>query len=815
MLDDAMHFMQRFQKPIRRRAAHIYISAIPLTSPISLLYKTYAHTLRDIPRLISGALIHPTAINFQGIMAFSSHHSHFVLAHDDYTLWIWDVVTCTPIVGPLIGHQSPIYIIRFSDDGKNFCSLDMDSHVLVWDAVTYKMVGALPHQLDMRIFEFGIVGDRVISFAETSGPQDPHTIEWNRVIARPTDRICIWDFSRGSLVTSYELGNDEFVYFKDSYLVWRLRPSWDLDDCIRKFVHAMTGEDVTNKYIHDGQTISEIYGSPNHARLACAYHDNFLRILDADSGDIVGDPVPFEFRSGCVSFSSTGTRLVLATVHAISIYDSNTGQLLHGPLHGAYDSVSGVDLSPDETRLVVWRRSNAQHNIFMVLDVKHANVIAITKENCVAVGCTISRDGSSIIALQYGGATLFNIESMLTDSEEVFVISVTPSPMRRQLLFTFSDNTVRLSDAHMNVSSSFLLNGARPPAAFSTDGSTIVSAFPDHTLQLWDSKNANPVGKPFQGHCSTITAVSFSPEGAQLISASDDGTIFIWNLASRVGHSLQSQASCDVIKSISLSSDESRIICASKDGIIQSLDVRIGATVAPPSLYNDWQWAQFSPDGNQITCLSESGRWRSIDGHTGRVVEQSSLRHTRDIRQAAFSSKSTQFLAACKTSVIDFSDMNPDMNPDVPPTSQMAFSSDGKWVVSVHFGDPIFRICVWNSQSESLVREVWQSSYVSVAISHSGNRVLTYNFHSFQVRNAFLQIIVAHSWTLRDWSMSITFSPDEKQIICTCESGTVETWDIESGNMVNSSEDTSIVTVPPSPSPTPGMCDTCFRVPII
>src|ERR1700733_8015104 len=91
LLDDAVHFMQQFLEPIRRNAAHIYISAIPLTSPTSLLYKTYAHTLQNIPRLISGALTHPTSTVLQDVMAISLDRSRFVRAHDDNTLWVWDV----------------------------------------------------------------------------------------------------------------------------------------------------------------------------------------------------------------------------------------------------------------------------------------------------------------------------------------------------------------------------------------------------------------------------------------------------------------------------------------------------------------------------------------------------------------------------------------------------------------------------------------------------------------------------------------------------------------------------------------------------
>jgi hypothetical protein len=113
-------------------------------------------------------------------------------------------MTCTPIVGPLVGHGGQISIIRFSDDGRNFCSLDMNNHVLVWDALTYEIVGVLPHQSDMRIFEIGIVGDRVISFLE----------DFEREHCTKGD---IWEFPRGSLVTSYAPENGELVDFQGGH----------------------------------------------------------------------------------------------------------------------------------------------------------------------------------------------------------------------------------------------------------------------------------------------------------------------------------------------------------------------------------------------------------------------------------------------------------------------------------------------------------------------------------------------------------------------------------------------------------------------
>jgi len=95
--------MQQFHEPIRQSAAHLYISAIPFTLPSSVLFKTYAHTLRDIPKLISGAVTPSAVITLQGAAAFSPDRHRFVIANSNNTLSIWDVGRCSLMGEPLIG----------------------------------------------------------------------------------------------------------------------------------------------------------------------------------------------------------------------------------------------------------------------------------------------------------------------------------------------------------------------------------------------------------------------------------------------------------------------------------------------------------------------------------------------------------------------------------------------------------------------------------------------------------------------------------------------------------------------------------------
>jgi WD40 repeat protein len=791
--------MQQFHEPIRQSAAHLYISAIPLL-PSSVLFKTYANTLHDIPKLISGAVTPAAVISLQGETAFSPDRCRFIIANSNNTLSIWNVGHCSPIGKPLVGHDKPISRIQFSDDGTKFCSLDSGGRVLMWDAIAYQAIGApLQHSNTYgRIFEIDFVDDSVVGFAG-----DERHWFGARSVAASSDRVCCWEIATGNLVASYELGIDEFVHVQGAFLVWTAEVKH-----VTKIVNAITGEDVTYKYTH-GQVIQSLEVSPDKMSMACRYDDYVIRISDVHSGNIVGDPIMFDF--DCMSFSANGRRLVVARTRDVAIYDVETGKLLYGPLEWAYDESyikpAGVELSRDETRLVVWTRDGS----FRVLDVQCAKVIApVTRGNLWDCNwCAMSFDGTSIVRYDGWEVTVFDVNLLpAPHCGDDHIISITSSPTGEQLLFTFSNNNLWLSDANanMDVSFSFLLDGARPPAAFSIDGSTVVSAAcTDHTLLLWNSKNGEKTGKPLQGHHSTVTAVAFSP-GCRLISASAGGTIFIWDVSSGVGDLLQAQISFDVIQLISLSRDESRIICTSESGVIQTLDAKTGVAISSPSVHDDWHWAAFSPDGNRITSLSKGGRWRSIDGWMGRIIEDSILRHTQGIQEAAFSPNRMHFISACTSDTIDFSDVIPSSPSDAllpggcsNTTKSMAFSPDGTWMVSLHrFDVEHHTIRMWDSESGMLIREVVESGDVwqaLVAISHSGSRVLTYSDGSFEVRDASLREIASYSQkrSLAERPESVAFSEDDSQMIYTLKSsGTVETWDIESGIMISCSVDADL-----------------------
>jgi len=182
--DEAVHLMRRFGQAIQQSAAHIYVSAVPLTPPSSILYKTYARTLQNIPKLICGNETFATHVHLEGKSALAPDRSWFVYARDgDCKLWIWDVAKAITIDGPLVGHNGAVSGIWFSKDGKKFCSLDAENRVIVWNAADYQTIG-VPVQLSFWPADVALCGNKVVVWHEGAS-------------------VCVWDVVASSLEKEY------------------------------------------------------------------------------------------------------------------------------------------------------------------------------------------------------------------------------------------------------------------------------------------------------------------------------------------------------------------------------------------------------------------------------------------------------------------------------------------------------------------------------------------------------------------------------------------------------------------------------------
>ncbi|KIM74793.1 hypothetical protein PILCRDRAFT_693732 [Piloderma croceum F 1598] len=786
LIDESLHLVQRFYEPIQRSAAHVYISAIPLTPSSSIIFKVYAPKLNSLPKLISDDAtpapwtdIRPPGRG-QTAISYSPDRSWLVFAGDNNKLEIWDVAGCYPLHAPLTGHGAPIHMITFSHDGTKFCSTD-NNCILVWDATTYDAIGVPIHPPHSAL-KVSVWADKVI------------TCDGSR-------QVSVWDIAASSAADhELELALDisTGVDLQGAYIVMRNQEK------ITNITYALTGKSVIDKYTH-GRDITDVKFSPDNKKVVCRYRtNNCVSILDVHSGNIINDLLDVDASNICypwIAFSPNGQRIIALKGKHIAIHDLDTGKLVYGLFERTY-TAAGAELSLDETHLLVWDSQS-----FEVLDMPSGNVVASSKMHSVRYGAVISPNGHYVVVCPCGGGiTIVDVLSLSSHSYDIGIASVTPSPNSRQLLFAMSDNTLRFA---MDISStnSIVLDSARSPAAFSPEGSIIASAYMDHTLQLWDTKDGKAIGKPLGGHRKVVTAIAFSPTGSRLISASDDNTIRIWSAAAGGGELLRLQAYSD-IRLIFWSSDESRIIYVSEGSNVHTLNPSTGFTSRQPSPV-ELRWAQLLPGAKEIFYVSADGQTRLAEYQEGRITEHSTSLPTRRITDAIFSPQRTHFISISKTDLIDFSDIIAPRGPSSIARSHtfqsLTFSSNGRWLMSVMIDvSDLFscRVCMWDSKCGQLLWEDVSDDNQApvVAFSHSGNLAVVWSPSFCSIRNTLLGTIFSR-WRTESAAQFVTFSSDEKQIICVLKgSNTLKTWNISCGTMIDSSQDTNDSAVPSEPA---------------
>jgi WD40 repeat protein len=269
-------------------------------------------------------------------------------------------------------------------------------------------------------------------------------------------------------------------------------------------------------------------------------------------------------------------------------------------------------------------------------------------------------------------------------------------------------------------------NGVVWSAAFSPDGSRIVTASADNTARIWDAKTGQPL-TPALAHDGAVWSAAFSPDSSRVVTASWDETARIWD--ARTGRPLMSPLKLEnIVNSVAFSPDGSRIVTAS-DLAAQVWDARTGRPLTPPMKHDGLvNSVAFSPEGSRVVTASWDGTARVWDARSGQPLTPP-LRHHGWVASAVFSPDGSRILTASMDGTARVWNASTG-KPLTPPlqhergVNSAAFSPDGSRIVTASF-DGTVRI--WDARTGGLLISPLRqrSPVLSASFSPDGSRIVT------------------------------------------------------------------------------------------
>jgi len=179
-------------------------------------------------------------------------------------------------------------------------------------------------------------------------------------------------------------------------------------------------------------------------------------------------------------------------------------------------------------------------------------------------------------------------------------------------------------------------------AAFSPDGSVLVTAGEFSSVHTWDAETGTALAA-FAGHTGPVHGVAFSGDGL-LVSGSEDQTARVWELnpawrlERTIGAADHPEIISDRVMSLDFAADSSSLLVAggipSRNGELHLFNVADGQrTLFLPQAHDDVVYAaRFSPDGKRIASagadkylktfdVASAQQLRRFEGHTSYVLD--------------------------------------------------------------------------------------------------------------------------------------------------------------------------------------------------
>ncbi|HXJ55280.1 MAG TPA: protein kinase [Verrucomicrobiae bacterium] len=499
--------------------------------------------------------------------SFSRDGRRVVTASYDSTARVWDTATGSPITPPL-RHDHQVWHASFSPDGAMLVTASMGCNVRLWSADTGEPLTGIMRQS-------GQVGSASFS------PDGRQVL-----VASQSRTVRLWDIAGAeplvSHLATYSVVHDA-VFSPDGKLAILLSLSggasvWDViaAKSFNRFgtnlslvrcgqfsadgrrlavggsdgsavVWDMAGGKPALPPLRHGGPVNRVEFSSDAKRLVTASGDGWARVWDLASGQCISQmahqgPVAY------ASFTPDGNQVVTATVNRRQalLADGESGGrgFLADPRPGMYGPSNVVQL---------WNARSGQPAALPIHIPAATSLILFSPDLSRAVNsyCAVNEKQEAAYAnTPRADAYLWDVRAQVGIWEVKSGRKLSPdlfpgtidclyaafSPDGSRLVTTSVERMARVWDGRTGKSGGPILAHRHEvySASFSPDSRLVATASRDGTVRLWETDTGEPVGPPLRhgsDGAGVPVRVFFTP-GQRLVSCTSDGKTHVWQLTS-------------------------------------------------------------------------------------------------------------------------------------------------------------------------------------------------------------------------------------------------------------------------------------------